>query len=278
MKGFAIAGASVPGSDHTKPGKPGWTNNHDAFDFEIAENYLVAVVCDGCGSIPHAEVGAKIGARLVVRNIVDAIRSDPELELSSFETGFNSYLKVELMSDLQEIAAKLDSNVPMIVQMYFLFTIVGVVMTPEFTAIFTFGDGVYSLNGETVIVPPAEGNAPPYVGQLLAPGLMHPKHLKFTVHRIISTMEVKSILIGTDGVRDFIAAEQLHLPGKDTLVGPLSQFWTDQRYVDNPDCIRRRLALTNLEITEEVGDHVRIRSGHLKDDTTLMVIRRDAMT
>ena len=58
---FEIAAGTVSGRDHRQAGK----NNHDAYVFSSDASGTVAVVCDGCGSGRHSEVGAKIGARLV---------------------------------------------------------------------------------------------------------------------------------------------------------------------------------------------------------------------
>jgi len=60
---FQIAGGSVPGRRHRMAGR----NNQDAFAWAARDGALVAVVSDGCGSGTHSEVGAQIGARLVVR-------------------------------------------------------------------------------------------------------------------------------------------------------------------------------------------------------------------
>lgn len=274
MKGFEIAGGSVPGTNHIKLGQPGWQNNHDAFDFASGEDYLVAVVCDGCGSIPHAEVGSKIGARLVIKHLVDLIKNEPTFTTSKFND-FTLYLKGALRDDLREFALRMGEKAELLVQQYFLFTIVGVVMARDFAVTFSFGDGVIAVNGQIKVILPAEGNAPPYVGQLLAPGLMNPKHLKFSVHNVLPLSSVNSVMIGTDGMNDFMKLEDCTFPGKEKKIGPLSQFWSESRYVQNPDAIRRTLALANLEtIDESKTGYDRYRQGLLPDDTTLVVIQR----
>ncbi len=54
---FEVAAGSVTGRSHVLGGKP----NQDAFAFRAADHGLVGVVCDGCGSGAHNEVGAAGG-------------------------------------------------------------------------------------------------------------------------------------------------------------------------------------------------------------------------
>src|SRR5439155_16598404 len=62
---FQLAGATVAGRLHHVSGR----NNQDAFAWAQSPGGLVAVVCDGCGSAPHSEVGAQLGARLVAKTL-----------------------------------------------------------------------------------------------------------------------------------------------------------------------------------------------------------------
>src|SRR5579885_3047520 len=66
---FEITSASVLGRDHVAPGK----NNQDAvFAAVNAEGSYAGVVCDGCGSSPHSEVGAQLGARMIGPELLKA--------------------------------------------------------------------------------------------------------------------------------------------------------------------------------------------------------------
>jgi hypothetical protein len=40
---------------------------------------------------------------------------------------------------------------------YFLFTIIGVIVTPEETTVFSFGDGVYAMNEDVQVIEQYEG-------------------------------------------------------------------------------------------------------------------------
>jgi hypothetical protein len=123
------------------------------------------------------------------------------------------------------------------------------------TALFWLGDGVVAFYDHWQVLPSFPGNAPPY----LAYGILGVEVDPFQTW-ILPTEEWRSLLIGTDGLKDFIAAAEVEP------VGDLSQFWTEDRYFRNPDQVRRQLARWNRES--------KTRSRLLPDDTTLVVMRR----
>ena len=88
--------------------------------------------------------------------------------------------------------------------------------------------------------------------------------------------EVRNLLIGTDGVDDFYLAADRCMPGKSEHVGPLSQFWHDERYFTNPRAIRGCLKQVNRTVLQIDPEQKRTREeiGLLPDDTTFIVIRR----
>jgi len=52
---FEYASGSIIGRNHVLAGK----NNQDAYHISVNERFIAVVVCDGCGSGKHSEVGAK---------------------------------------------------------------------------------------------------------------------------------------------------------------------------------------------------------------------------
>jgi hypothetical protein len=275
MEGFECAAGSIPGTDHTKPNQTFWKNNQDAVDFFCGDTLLVGVVCDGCGSGKYSEVGAHLGARLVIKAITDYV---------SVAKDFGKYPD----SMLKQISSVVTAQLRQIVEMgtssahmrnayaaqHFLFTIVGVVITEETTLVFSFGDGVYSVNGVTEVIPSFPNNAPPYIACNFVPSDVNPELLKFEVRACLPTKDVSSVLIGTDGLADFIKSADKPLPKTEEVLGPLSQFWEEDRFVRNADMIRRRLAKANRE---HVDDGL-ILGGLLHDDTTLFVVRRSEIS
>ncbi|HYD93126.1 MAG TPA: protein phosphatase 2C domain-containing protein [Candidatus Paceibacterota bacterium] len=264
---FSVAGGSVPGTEHTKPGQPGWTNNQDAFAWSQVPGALAAVVCDGCGGAPKSEVGSQLAAPFIALRLAELCRS---MSVDEALLLVNLQLKNFLSATANHLAHSVH-DVPNIAGDYFLFTVLGVVMTPERTVIFEAGDGVYAVNGEVVCIPPYPDNAPPYLGHRLT-GWYPQEKIGIRIRADLPTAKVNTILIGTDGVADAIAVADELLPGKrqGEVFGPIQQFVENDLFVRNPDAIRRRLALANRELVD--GEH--IKKGLLPDDTTLVVVQR----
>ena len=265
MEGIRIAGGSVPGTLHTKVGQPAWTNNQDAFAWSDYGDGLVAVVCDGCGSSSHSELGARIGAHIVSHAVASSLR------LFDYGLPIENVLADAHLKSLMQLKQVAEAT-PGLEPEDLLFTIMGVFVTPDETAVFSVGDGVFAVNGEVTIIPEYPGNAPPYIAYALdrlQKGLRIDQ--EFDVRMCMPTSEMKSVLIGSDGVADFIESEDVPVGREHKPLGPLSEFWTDEKFVTNPDMIRRRLARANVERVEDG----RIKHGVLADDTTLVVIRRD---
>jgi hypothetical protein len=251
MKGlFVVAGGSITGRNHIRVGQ----NNQDGYYSHQEESCTIAIACDGCGSCPHSEVGAKLGARLIGEGIAQQWQYSQNCDWN--------LLRDELLTQIEGIAKSLaiTTSLTQIINDYFLFTVVGVIITPLETTIFSLGDGVIALNGEVETLGPFPHNAPPY----LAYGLLgRLDAAEFNIHQQISTGEVQSILIGTDGVNDLIQAETCYIPGQPEKVGSLSQFWQGDRYFKNPDLVRRKLFQLNHK-----------HNGLLPDDTTLIIIKK----
>lgn len=286
---FEIAGGTVAGRDHVAAGR----NNQDAFAWHQDERCTIAVVCDGCSEGAHSEVGAQLGARLAVRMLRHAIANptipggehgEPDIALSlpedieSVLTAARGGIRSPLSSLAMTACGGQREELLRFVRDHLLATVVGCVIAPWGTVVFSVGDGTYAVNGMLTQIGPFPNNEPPYLAYDLLPtsALRRGMDLQFRVQAFMPTADVQSLLLGTDGVVDLVAAEQRMLPGKDEAVGPLAQFWTDDRYFRNPDMVRRRLTLINREavgIDHASGTLVR-SPGLLPDDTTLVAIRR----
>lgn len=281
---FEIAGGTVPGRDHVGRGNLlSGKNNQDAFSYRVTDDALVAVVCDGCSDGLHNEVGAHLGAQLVSAALMEHAAQERERRASDTSANTITYLlacvRQETLSELRLIAQRMtgaDGSFSATVGDYFLFTVIGVVITPGITAIFSIGDGVFALNGNVTRLGPFPGNAPPYMAYAMVRSSMDERLLQFQINAHLPTKDVHSILIGCDGVEDLIAASERPLPGgRLGTVGPIRRFWEEDRFY-KPDQIRRRLALINSDVVRlDPEDHqLKRESGLLPDDTTLVVIRR----
>jgi serine/threonine protein phosphatase PrpC len=246
---------SVIGRNHVATGK----NNQDAYRVVLRSQFVVAVVCDGCGSGKYSEVGAQLGSKIVTDAIADLL--DQGMAISN--PNFWDILKTNLFQkliDIVAIANDAQESVMEFVNDYLLFTIVGAVITASETVTFSMGDGAIAVNGKLTQIPAYPDNAPPY----LAYGLYRPDAVSFEICDRLATSELESILIATDGIDDLIAVEDV------------SQFWQEDKYFKNPDAIRRKLSMLNREEIKPDWTKRELvkRSGVLSDDTTLAVIRR----
>lgn len=207
MDAFEIAAGTVAGADHIRAAR----NSHDAFRWSMTGGAVIAVVCDGCGSAPHSEVGAKLGARLAQRTVADHL--GPDFSWSAVERDF--------LRRLRAIADQVGGASD-----FFLFTLLAAVITEEVTTVAAAGDGVVMINGAALPLPPVIDNAPRYLGYALL------GDAAVSLRPIVSlpTSAVQSVLLATDGASHLDAIEP---------------FWTDDRYFRNPDALRRTLFALN---------------------------------
>lgn len=77
MSAWQVVGASVRGPDHAREGSPGqdaWARG------PFGERGACVCLCDGAGSAPHAEVGARVVADAVVAALAEAPTSESATE------------------------------------------------------------------------------------------------------------------------------------------------------------------------------------------------------
>jgi len=283
---FEVAHGTIIGKLHRDEGK----NNQDAFDWRSNASYTLGIVTDGCSrrmgpdgyQSTHCEVGAHIGARIITESIEHHLSRFVGRQISWGDATaqiFWERVRQDILAQITVLAKSMGKSLTEVIAEYFMFTVVGYLITPSRTSVFSIGDGVYVLNGEVNRIGPFPDNKPPYLTYAISPAdisITHPELIKFQIHEVVPTDQVQSILIGTDGVVDLIDVAEKCLPGKTELVGPISQFWEDDKYFDNPDLIRRRLFLTNRDLVKvsRPERHLNRIHGLLRDDTTLVVVRR----
>lgn len=268
---FELVGGSIIGREHRRVGK----NNQDAYGWTVTESGIVAVVCDGCSSGAHSEVGAKLGSKILLETLNHLIGNTQSSPNVSFEdSAVWQTVQRSVLTQLQSVANCLGGDRHSTVADYLLFTVVGVVVTPVTTAVFTLGDGVVAVNGHLTQLGSFPNNAPPYLGY----GLLQeniPDSLQLKALQVMPTESVQTVLIGSDGVSDLIQAAESPLPGCSEPVGEIKQFWQGDRYFRNPDQVRRRLTRMNRDVLGATPSQSGLRqAGLLPDDTTLIVIRK----
>ena len=119
---FEVAGGSVAGHAHVVARR----NNQDAFCWASDGDGLVAVVCDGCGSGPHSEVGAQVGSRLLVQAATRLLRSGLDVSELLEQVRQDVLANLRLLAHGMSVDA---ARFPRTVADHFLFTIVGVLIT-----------------------------------------------------------------------------------------------------------------------------------------------------
>src|ERR1041385_2554083 len=70
MNTISAAGAAVTGARHLRMAR----NGQDAVAMWAADGIGAVVVCDGCGSGSSSEVGARLGAQLVIAAVAGRLR------------------------------------------------------------------------------------------------------------------------------------------------------------------------------------------------------------
>lgn len=272
---FQCCAGSVPGRDHRLAGK----NNQDAWHLIRNDGLVIAVVCDGCGSNPYSELGARLGASIVARWAAEHL-SVQAANLATLSCAHKvlAEVRTDALRDLAQAVRLLDGTDKRNIEEYFMFTTLLVAILPTTSLFASIGDGVMFANGARIGLGPYPNNQPPYIGYGLLPGheLWRIERSSWTIQRLMETSDLESFLIGSDGLDDLINNAGNTFPGTERLIGPINSFWTDDRFFSNWDHARRQLALANKDVplidweTRELSWD----NGRLKDDTTLIAGRR----
>ncbi len=175
------------------------------------------VVCDGCGSGESSEVGARLGARLVLGAISKRLGETGDGPRFS-HAAFWADVRAEVIEALDRLVAAMPGPREQIVHDYFLFTTVAAVMVDDAIVVWAIGDGVYAIDGRVRELGPFANNQPPYLAYDLV-GNPQIAHLEIA--------RGNSVIVATDGVGE---------------VG-LDHFAGIDRFVTHPDALRRHLAL-----------------------------------
>jgi hypothetical protein len=184
----------------------------------------------------------------------------------------------EVVSQLHVLAGSMGSSLGEVVDRYFLFTVMGVVLARDTATFFALGDGVVCINGELTVLEAEEGNRPVYLGYALTGSSLvdhDPSKLEFKILEQMPLDDLKNFLIGTDGMNEWITRSEENIPGTDTPLGPIEQFWLSDRFFKNPIAIQMLLnrAARDHPRRQADGTHV-LEGGKLSDDTTLVVGRQ----
>jgi len=277
LHNFEIAGASVTGTNHLKRGM----NNQDSFLWLPADEYLIAIVSDGCGSTKYSEIGSRLLSNIFAHYMAKYLqRSRGVAGERLFQTErWWEELRQDVLARIRLIAQEMGEYWWEILREYFLATLVGVVVRKDTTCIFSCGDGLFAINGKLQEIGPFDGNKPPYLVYGLTGSEITDNDaslLKIQRNCILPTSEIRSLMIGTDGVGDLAKVADKPFPAQEKLIGSLEQFWSDDKYFANPSWMQNVLTVINTEKKRVNWSERNVQRfpGLLPDDTTLITIKR----
>lgn len=264
------AAAAVTGARHLRSARNGqdaavaWTGiRHDAGLLDCAQlggagtGVGAIVVCDGCGSSPGSEVGARLGAQLVIAALAARLEagarpSDPVLWAG---------VRTEVVAALACLVAAMPGDREQIVHVHFLFTIVAAAVAADEIGVWAIGDGAYAISGTGIAIAPPRvlgpftDNQPPYLGYDL---------LDAAAPAVLETASARggTVMVATDGVAEL---------GLETFSGDASI----ARYLRHPDALRRQLTVLarSTERVEWAERRIVRTAAALQDDGALAVLR-----
>ncbi len=149
---WSVSAASHIGHYHDDRGE----NCQDAFAISTFDDWIVGVVCDGCGG---SDIETNCGVLKGKPEVASALLSDFSVRQLRRYLSFQSnklstqtalaYLFDDINSYIRScINYGTSTDTAIIVKQFWLSTILGFVMNPEFGFVFYSGDGVVSLDDE----------------------------------------------------------------------------------------------------------------------------------
>ena len=216
-KSIRGAAAAVTGARHLRAAR----NGQDAAAVWLGDDAGAVVVCDGCGSGASSEVGARLGARLVVAAL--ARRLAAGASPACRDTWEAVRLEViGALEDLVRVAVGEGDAAARaaFIEEHLLFTIVAAAVRGGEAAVWALGDGAYTVEARTRELGPFADNQPPYLAYDLV-GMPQTAE-----HEVIDAAVAGAVIVATDGV----AEVGLDVFGVEACLA-------------HPDALRRRLAV-----------------------------------
>lgn len=260
-----VASGTVTGRDHTFGGnlvlgKP----NQDAIATAWARDAFVAVLCDGCSSGEHSEVGAQLICRLLLSEIEWLMEKEATVLLQS--PGVWSFGDCAVFHDGKISHAKFPGNAPPYPG-YLLLPNSKVTLRSEdltFRPILTPGNDKALLE-EAIITALKRIKDPMRFATTTGFSERQCVEAYFLCTATVvivdeTNFDMLPIVIGTDGLADV----------------PDPGVFLEDRVFDNPANVTRTLRKMNQPTVRIGGDPPRLikTDGVLPDDTTLVAIRR----
>lgn len=205
------SGATVIGARHLRMAR----NGQDAVATWVGDGTAAAVVCDGCGSGASSEVGARLGAQLVIAALAARLTGGTPAD------AVWSGVRDEVIATLARLVDAMAGDRETVVREHLLFTVVAAAVDRDVACVWAVGDGAYQLSpGALRVLGPFADNQPPYLGYELL-GAAPAAHIE------ARDAAAGKLVVATDGIAE-LGASVL-----DELLAP--------RTLAHPDGLRRRL-------------------------------------
>lgn len=298
MENVLIQKGSVPGTRHCKPGIPSWTNNHDAYASGFVGKSFYGIVCDGCGSAKHPEVGAKLTAKWCANFIEKELKeNDGYWGVEESVEKLNLYLTRRFNNHLFNMIELSDYDNRMYVDKqllpcqveeyvfdYLLATMLSFVADGDKVHFFGYGDGVWGFNDEITIIE-SHANMPAYFAYNLI-NRVGTKYAHIDIVKVYSSLNCiidhhnwQNIFVATDGLADLEQHKDKIRPHDKEPHGGIKKLldFSDVKS-ENTNALQRRLAiLQNFHASlnlEESTPRIIKSFGLLPDDTTVVAAEK----
>src|SRR5262245_20895126 len=213
MNTISARAAAVTGARHVRMAR----NGQDAAATWVGDGAAAIVVCDGCSSGAYTEVGARLGAQLVVAAVAARLRGGEQ------PGALWGGVRAQVAAVLGQLAEAMPGDRTTVIRDHFLFTVVAAAARGDDVCVWAIGDGAYATGDQVHLLGPFADNQPPYLGYDL---LDMPQPARLEAVDLPPGPRPRSVAVATDG------AAELGLAGI-----------LDDATLAHGDGLRRRLAV-----------------------------------
>lgn len=221
-----VQASQIIGWDHTAR----QTNSQDSYAVVELDEYVVGVVCDGCGSGDHSEVGAKLASQYVATQAAQMLDSGATLDDIPHELYYRTLSFLDYL-----IASMQPANRAAFVQHHLLFTVLGVIASEKEAIMFSAGDGTIAV--DDTIMEIDQHNTPAYIAyHLLDKALLGGFQMPDTFETY-ELAEWSRLAIASDGFKVSLVPQIWALPTSRRLQRQLNVWSMERHFKDDATII-----------------------------------------
>ncbi|MFC1645475.1 protein phosphatase 2C domain-containing protein [Patescibacteria group bacterium] len=256
MKSKLMVGMGTSaGLSHKGPHGPETINSHDAVaPIEVNGEVIGGVICDGCGTMPHSEVGAKWGVAIISRLIVRELENKGNVDWV--------LLADEVVESIEAAATGFQlagQDVRGVINEFFLFTIMVVVAIDDKIVIASCGDGAFRIDEKVYKITSPVFNTPTYLSYRIVGSRCYvPDEIKINVVCEFPVKDLKKgVVIGSDGLLSLLEGnpEELFHPALLRGEGTQLRIWLRSKIFDQANQLTDDVSLVIIR-TEEIQERL----------------------